>query len=156
MLHAICRKVSNSDLSINYYSLAAKIKVSQNFDLQQNTASVIDRSFGEQREGHNMKKLLIIVLTLAMTLTAFQITNSSALAEEGKMTRGPLLAALSTPGGSCGQAGAAGSTGLSVLACRSSGYASNKQLMAAVSCGSNQWCCKHDFSNGTCVRCCSK
>ncbi|MBI5910652.1 MAG: hypothetical protein HY848_11950 [Betaproteobacteria bacterium] len=104
-----------------------------------------------------MKKLFLIALTLAIALSAIPLMNSWSLAQDRNATQGPMLAALSTSGKACEQGGVKGSTGSSPLACRSSGYITNNTFMAAVTCGSNQWCCKHeDFSKGTCARCCSK
>ena len=109
-----------------------------------------------RQEGIKMKKILLIALAVIITWTTIPIAGHQALAEDGNQTRGLLLATLSTSGNSCEQVAVTGSSTSSALACRSNAYTSNNKLMAAVSCGSNQWCCKHDFSKGTCVKCCSK
>ncbi len=104
-----------------------------------------------------MKKLFLIALTVAIALTAIPLMNSWSLADDRNITQRPMLAALSTLGKACEQGGVKGSTGSSPSACRSSGHATSNTLVAAVTCGSNQWCCKHDdFSKGTCAKCCSK
>ena len=70
----------------------------------------------------------------------------------------PILAALSYPEASCRRTSEAGlSDGIASI-CRSTGAVKDGQpLMAAVTCRSNEWCCRHeDFSKGTCAKCCPK
>ncbi len=96
-----------------------------------------------------MKKIIATGLILTIALTAAAISNGPALAEDNKTA--PIFAALSSSVSSCGRVSEAG-------LCRSGSSAANaNRTMAAVSCGANQWCCKHeDFSKGTCAKCCPK
>ena len=87
-----------------------------------------------------------VALFLGMSL----IAPGSAAAEQ--------LILASVPGGVCvaGESNAvAQSTSLSCVG-SNVGIRRNSDRLAAVSCASNQWCCRRDFSNNTCVRCCSK
>src|SRR6185436_8855408 len=100
-----------------------------------------------------MKKIILITLTVIVTLLAAAIANDRVLAGDNSQARGQMIAALSTSSDACGQTAGRGPSSSSALACRSGASTSSNTLMAAVSCGANQWCCKHDdFSKGTCVK----
>ncbi len=104
-----------------------------------------------------MKKPSLIALALAVALAGVPITSGLPLAEDGHPGRGAIIVALSTSGNFCGWISEAGSISSSALACKPSGHVTSGNLIAAVSCGSDQWCCKHDIGgSGACTKCCSK
>ncbi len=105
-----------------------------------------------------MKKTIFSGLLLAIALTASPMSNAPALAEGRDTAQRQVLAALSSAGSSCARVSEAATDNASGPVCRSAGPAARgMKIMAAVTCGSNQWCCRHeDFSKGTCAKCCPK
>ena len=88
----------------------------------------------------------------ALTLAVFSISPSAA--DDSTKGQSFVMASLSS-GAFCGRISEASPFNLT---CRpNNAAATGHTRTAAVTCASNQWCCKHeDFSKGTCARCCSK
>ena len=107
-------------------------------------------------QGAHMRSLLRIA-GMALFLCSFLVATRSAVAEQFLSETNATLILASVSGGAC-----VASEKNAVIArsrsCTGSdiGIRRSSERLAAVSCGSNQWCCRHDFSNGSCVRCCSK
>lgn len=108
-------------------------------------------------EGNDMKMLFSFTVMLALALAGFQFTSTMALAGDDHTENGAMVVAVATAGGFCGRSSEAGATGFSALACAPNARITGYKSLAAVTCGSNQWCCKHDIGgSGACTKCCNK
>lgn len=104
-----------------------------------------------------MKNAISVGLTLALTLSVLVGLVGSILAGDSTLPYRPVLAAVSSPVDLCGRTSEVGAGKPSALTCQAKRAGSTGNSLAAVTCASNQWCCKHDdFSKGTCVKCCAK
>lgn len=100
-----------------------------------------------------MKKVLPFALMSALVLVGIHIAKNPAFAGE----RGAIAVAMSTASDFCRRIDESRPPANSPLACKPSGGVASSQLLAAVTCGSNQWCCKHDIGgSGACTKCCPK
>jgi hypothetical protein len=110
-------------------------------------------SVSQEWEAMKMKGTIGAGLIAFGALTATFFWNNQTLAGESRARHGWIVATLSSSA-LCGRVSEANS---SSLHCRSNNAAAVVNARtAAVTCGSNQWCCRRDFSKGTCVKCCSK
>ncbi len=99
-----------------------------------------------------MKRLSYVAVMLAFALAAVMAMSNFASAGDGQPQTGAIVVAAVTAG-ACSASGAF----TPAAACKPGARAAGRQLLAAVSCGSNQWCCKHDIGGtGACTKCCSK
>lgn len=97
---------------------------------------------------------LVAVLVLSLGLLLGSGTQSPTLAQDGGQWR-PHVAALSMTD-SC-RSGASTINTFPSQACRSASHEASGRLLAGVTCGANQWCCKHDIGGtGECTKCCNK
>jgi hypothetical protein len=99
-------------------------------------------------------KALLMALALSLGLLLGSGTHSPILAQDSSQWR-PHVAALSTTD-SCWSGDSKINTSAQ-QACRSVSHATSGPLLAGVTCGANQWCCKHDIGGtGECTKCCNK
>ncbi len=104
-----------------------------------------------------MKNVISVGLTLALVLSVLMGFGSSALAEDSRTPYRPVLAAVSNSFDLCGQVSQVGAANPLAMTCQAKRAHSTGRALAAVTCASNQWCCRHeDFSKGTCAKCCPK
>jgi hypothetical protein len=101
----------------------------------------------------HMKPILIFCLTFVLAWTIVQLASGSAVAGEARAEGGAITIALASQNPFCARIDATPSHAAEA-SCAAA--IRSPRLKLAATCASNQWCCRHDFRSGTCVKCCPK
>jgi hypothetical protein len=99
-----------------------------------------------------MKMFALVVMT-TLALTGINVANNGALAGESQS----MVVAVSNAGSFCARVNEAGLGTCGLTDRAHQRVRGGLGPLAAVTCGSGQWCCRHDIGgSGACVQCCNR